>query len=393
MSQGTRRTTSSRRHANFPIVGNYDDGKGLQKIWSHEDPANPVTERCCTLRCRGSNKSLRLEIGLFKGRFAKFSRSLFDEVIEKGKNVSIAILSLEMTHRVRITCNKTGRVPSKTVWNLAFLLDTDRKISLCKTSLRKLTNVVANMPSSCISYKNFSNVKTTAVDDQGSLTLERANGFDVTFTGFLGTPAGRRLIGESREDDEPAITTRSGGASQKRTGNVREATLGPEKKPTFAERKAAKKMKKQARKQAKSDAKSLQATSVDGPETENVRRSREAASSKSAAVAGSLSEQDAGPPAGDDDGADSETAWDVEGLEGERVHDGQNEYLVRWSGSRKPSWQPAGNVPLSAIREYYAPKTSGTKPKASATASTTLKRRRSARIEAKELRDREGRAE
>ena len=440
MSQGTRRTTSSRRHPNFPIVGSkspvvsgarqlaraegdapwiiplssvescaesdYDDGKGLQKIWSHEDPANIETEKCCTLRCRGNMQSLGLEIGLFKGRRQKFSRLLFDETIEKGKRVSLGILSLEMTHRLRITCIKTGRIPSKTVWNLAFLLDTDRKISLCKTSLRKLTNVAAKMPSSCISYRNFSNTKM-AVDEEGSLVVERANGFNVTFTGFLATPAGRRLIGLSCEDDEPAINTRSGGASQKRTEIARTTTSKPEEKLTFAERKAAKQIRKQVKRQAKSDGKSLLTTSIDDPEAENVRRSREAVLSKSAAVAASMSEQDDGPPAGDDDGADSETAWEVEGLEGERVRDGQSEYLVRWSGPRRSSWQLASNVPLSAIREFYAPRTSAMKPKTSAvrpkasttrpetssTASKTPKRRRSARIEAKELHRREDRAE
>ena len=389
----------------------YDDGKGLQEIWSSKNSANIETERFCTLRCRGNVQSLRLEIGLFKGKKSKFSRLLFDEVIEEGKNVSIGILAFEMTRRLVITCNKTGRVPSKTVWNLAFLLDTDRKISLCKTSLRKLTDVAAKMPLSCISYRNFSNA---AVDDDGSLTLERANHLSATFTGFLATAAGRRLIGESREDDEPAIITRSGGASQKRTANIGEAILMPGEQPTFAQRKGEKKLRKQTRKlakkqgnkQAEPEAPPSQPTSVDSLEAEKVQGRPEAESSKSAAVAGSSSEQDTGPPAGDDDALDSGREWEIECLEGDRTHNGQTEYLVRWSGPRKPSWKPASNVPLSAIREYYAPqkpamkpktsatrhKLSTTRPKTSATASTTLKRRRSARIEAKELRDRGDRA-
>lgn len=402
MSQGTKRTTSSRRHANVPILGSkaprlratrrslkevhdetwvipltsvescaesrYDDGKGLKKIWSSEDPANIVTERFCTLRCHGNVQSLRLEIGLFKGKRSKFSRLLFDEVIEEGKNVSIGILAFEMTRRLRITCNKTGRVPSKTVWNLAFLLDTDRKVSLCKTSLKKLINVAANMPSSCISYRNFSN---TAVNDEGSLTLERANRFNVTFTGFLATVAGRHLIGESREDDEPAIITRSGGATQKRTENVTRGTPEPEPEQepdeeeeeeemerTFAQRKAAKKRRKQANKQAKRNASPSRSTSVDDSKTENVQESPKAAPSKSAAVAESTSEEDAGAPAGDDDERDLETGLGMESLAGDRIHSDETQYLVRW----KPSWQSANKVPPSLVKGYYAPAPSGVPP-------------------------------
>ena len=339
----------------------YNDGQGLETVWKSGAEGQRVAKRYCVMRLKGDAKSLRIAIGLFPDGNKKFSEFLFEEEISAGGYASIGVKSFELTHRLQITCRKTGAMAKDTVWDVSFLMDTPEKLEMCKISLRRLERIVSAMPDDCIFYKNFVDPQ---VGEHGRLTLERDNGFTVTYGGFLGTAAGRRLMGQSLPDDPPAIVTRSGGASQKKGRGKKQAKASDEEdsepiRPlTRSQKRATKKARKERKKQKRREHVSSQ--SADSEEAEQASKPSAAESESELSqdqAAEQASQIEDGSSSPEADQWDSEQEWEIESLSKVRSLNDEIQFLVHWSdsGGRSwpPSWEPADNIAPKSIADFY----------------------------------------
>ena len=339
----------------------FQDGQGLKTVWDSNAEGQRAAHKKCAMRLEGDPENLQIAIGLYPDAEEAFSMVLFEEEITKGGYASIGVMSFEFTQRLRITCHKTGADPKDTVWEVSFLLGSEEQVAFCKKSVRRLMGIVSKMPSNCIFYKNFVDRQ---VGEDGRLTVERDNGFNVEFSRFLGTPAGRRLVGRSLPDDPPAYMTRSGGASQKKASGKKQARAGDEdeSEPTrpltrrqkWANRKAQKEQRKQKRRAH------VSSPPADGEEADKaskpsaVESESELRQIQAAEQASRIENRSSSPEA---DQGDSEEEFELESLDGVRIANKETQYLVKWSDkggrSRPPTWQPENKVTPEAVGAFY----------------------------------------
>ncbi|MDI1490837.1 MAG: hypothetical protein OHK93_002042 [Ramalina farinacea] len=342
------------------------DGQGLKPVWASDVEGQNQAKKYCVMRLKGDPKNLQIAIGLYPGNDKAFSKLLFEEEIRPGGYASIGVKSFELTQRLQITCRKTGAVPKDTVWDVSFLLDSAERVGMCKISLRRLMRTVSKMPDDCIFYRNFADPQ---VGEEGRLTLERDNGFTVTYGGFLVTAEGRRLVGESLPDDPPAIVTRSGGASQKKARGKKQAKASDEddsepiRPLTRRQKRANKKARKEQRKQKRRE--HVSSPSADDEEAEKASKSRatesesELSQDQAAEQAGRNKDGSSSPEA---EQWDSDEDFEIESLSGVRRVKNKTYYRVNWSDhagkSWPPSWEPEDNISLESIEAYYKAKAS-----------------------------------
>ncbi len=310
-------------------AASYDNGRGLQPVhvWDENDKA-----RRCALVCKGNLQGLTFRAEVLR----KFQDDNPDQIFEFELPSNDSLLDIRLYEssrsleiRWKLKADISSKIDNSNVWAFSFRTE-DKHLAEFKAMMKRLASIISQMPEEWFFYRNFNisgPLKDKAISGSTSSTFvqEITGGHRWQFTGFLASAEFQVAIGrqmkQAAEEEEIQVEAEIAGVPEIMTQNKKKAA------------------KKQARQQRRRD-----------------RRLRTLESSQETPGVGNDSvghgeASDSPEAANQPSGADQE--YVVEKLLDVRRQDAQTQFEVKWEGYNEPTWEPASNMPLDSIAQFY----------------------------------------